>query len=99
MRFTKDTLQNVKLAMWEKTELPDNELKDGKWVKTGRVTEKTTYTFRDATGEKLVILGSNDYRNFEGELVDVTFELKFDEFKKRLSVKLGSVQKADPALL
>jgi len=96
MRFTKDTLQNVKLAMWEKTELPDNELKDGKWVKTGRVTEKTTYTFRDATGEKLVILGSNDYRNFEGELVDLEIDVIFNDFQKRNRVTLATVRKAQP---
>lgn len=99
MRFVKDSLQNVKLAMWEKTELPENELKDGKWVKTDRKVEKTTYTFRDASGEKLVVLGSNDHRDLEGETVDLEIEVIFNDFQKRNRVTLAQVRKSDPKLV
>lgn len=104
MRFTSDSLQKVKLVMFEKTMMKDSEMKevDGKkvFVKNGQETEFTTYTFRDSFGEKLVILSKeNSYRALEGETVDIEVEIVYNEFGRKNRVSLASVKKSAAALV
>lgn len=104
MRLKSDSLQKVKLVMWEKTMLPDSDMKEvnGKKVfeKNGKETEFTTYTFRDGFGEKLVVLSKiNDYRALEGAEVEIELDLAYNDFSKKTQVKLASVKKADATLL
>jgi len=99
MRFKSEKLQEVKLVMYEKTLMPESIMQevDGKkkFVKTGKDTEMTTYTFRDGFGEKLVILSKdNGYRNLEGETVDIVLEVVFNDFQKKNTVKLASCEKS-----
>jgi len=103
MIFSVDKLQKVKLMFYEKTMLPESKMQevDGKksFVKTGGEVEMTTYTFRDASGDKLIVLSKeNGYRALEGELVDIDVDIKYNEFTKKLQVKLASVKKSDPQL-
>jgi len=84
--------------MWERTEMPasnyDQESK--KFIKTGGVMEMTTYTFRDGFGDKLVFLSKNgDYRKLEGSVVDITLDVKLDEFTKKVRTKLLDVVPAE----
>jgi len=104
MIFASDKLQKVKLVMYEKTMLPESEMREegGKksFVKTGKEVEMTTYTFRDGAGDKLILLSKeNGYRNLEGEVVDITLDVKFNDFTKKAQVKLASVTKSDSTLL
>jgi len=98
MRFKSDSVQEVKLVMFEKTMMPDSIMQEvnGKkqFVKTGKESELTTYTFRDGFGEKLVILSKdNSYRNLEGELVSLGLEIVYNDFQKKNNVKLVSCEK------
>lgn len=98
MRFKSEITQEVKLVMYEKTMMPESTMQevDGKkkFVKTGKETEMTTYTFRDGFGEKLVILSKdNSYRNLEGELVSLVLEVIYNDFQKRNTLKLVSCEK------
>jgi len=91
-------LENIKLVMWEKTDMPESVMsKDEKgktvFTKTGNKTEKTTYTFKDEFGEKLVFMGNNDYRNYEGESVTLYLKINYDDFNRRAKVSLDSVQR------
>jgi len=104
MIFKSDSLQKVKLIMFEKTMLPESEMKEisGKkeFVKTGKETEFTTYTFRDGMGDKLVLLSKdNSYRSFEGEIVDIEIDVKHNEFTKKTQTKLASVRKSGQTLV
>jgi len=96
MKF-KSVEKNVKLVMWEKTEMPESNMgeKDGKkvFVKTGKMIEMTTYTFRDFVGEKLVILSKdNAFRAMEGKDVDLTVEVVFNDFQKKNRVSLVKLE-------
>jgi len=87
----------MKLAMWEKTMMSESVMgKDDKgktvFTKTGNKTESTTYTFKDEYGEKLVFLSSNNnYRNLEGEEVEVQIEISHDDYNKKNKVQLKSI--------
>jgi len=103
MIFSADKLQKVKLMMWEKTMLPESEMKDvdGKksFIKTGREVEMTTYTFRDGMGDKLEFLSKeNGYRALEGETVDIEIDVKLNNFTKKIQTRLASVRKSQPQL-
>jgi len=103
MTFHSDKLTKTKLVMWEKTDMPESKLVEtnGKksFEKTGKTEEMTTYTFRDGFGEKLVILTKdNSYRALEGEMVDLSVGVVFNDFQKKNRVALISCKKSDPAL-
>jgi len=105
MIFKADAIQKVKLMLWEKTMLPESEMQTNsagkkEFIKTGKEVEMTTYTFRDAMGDKLVFLSKeNGYRSLEGEVVDIELDVKYNEFTKKPQVKIASVRKADPSLV
>jgi len=87
------------MVMFEKTMLPESEMKevDGKkqFVKTGKEVEMTTYTFRDSFGEKMVALSKdNSYRNLEGSIVNIVIDVIFNDFTKKNTVKLVSCEPA-----
>lgn len=99
MIFTKDSLQKVKLVMFSRKDLPASEMKEvnGKktFVKNGLMTEMTEYTFRDESGQTLVLLTKdNSYRTLEGELVDIVIDVSINDFTGKVAVKLVSVQKS-----
>jgi len=81
MIFTPDKLQDVKLLMWEKVEMPASVAEkdsSGKTVfrKTGGMVEMTNYIFRDSFGTTLEIQSkNNDYRTLEGEIVDIQVDI------------------------
>jgi len=85
------------LLMWEKTDMPDSNYDEAtkKWIKTGGKTEKTTYTFRDIDGSKLVFLSGNKYREYEGRSVNLQIDLSYDNFTRANKLKLESVTLAD----
>jgi len=94
-----DVMNQVKLVMFERTMMPESTMEtvNGKkeFVKTGKEVEMTTYTFRDGFGDKLVMLSKeNGYRDLEGELVDITLDVKYNDFTKKTQTKLVGVQKA-----
>lgn len=89
----------VKLVMWDKVNMPESESKevDGKkvWVKIpGKFIEKTNYTFRDITGEKLVAFGDNSHRTLEGELCDIELEVSYNDFTRKNQIKLFGITKS-----
>jgi len=93
--------QEVKLIMWEKTEMPDSDMvtneKTGKkeFVKNGKTTEMTTYTLRDGFGNKFVVLSKdNSYRSLEGEMVEISVDLVYNDFNRKTQIKLASMAKA-----
>lgn len=103
MIFTTDSLQKVKLVMWERTMMPESEMKEvsGKksFVKTGKEIEMTTYTFKDSAGDKLELTSKeNNYRTLEGEIVDITLDVKLNNFTKKLQTRLARVEKSQPQL-
>jgi len=76
-------LSNIVLKMWEKTMMPESVLQDGKYVKTGKKLEQTTYTFVDEWGNKLVFLSDNQgLRKSEGKLGVLEVALTHDNFNK-----------------
>jgi len=87
--------KSVELKMWEKTMMPESTMQevDGKkkFVKTGKEVEMTTYTFRDEFGDKLVILTKkNDYRALEGSKGVLEFDIKLDDFSKKIKTSFNS---------
>jgi len=99
MIFKSDKLQQVKLVMFEKTDMPSSDMKevDGKkvFVKNGKFEEMTTYTLRDGFGNKIVTMSkNNDFRALEGEIVDVELDLVFNDFTRKTQVRLLSLKKA-----
>lgn len=84
----------TKLLMWEKTDMPDSNYDEAtkKWIKTGSKTEKTTYTFRDIDGTKLVFLHDNKAREYEGKDVDLQLELSYDDFNRRNKIQLKHIR-------
>lgn len=93
------TAKDLKMIMWEKTELPENELveSNGKkeWKKTDKTVEKTTYTFRSIAGEKLILLANNEHRKLEGLICDVDLDISFNEFQRKNKISLSSVLKSE----
>lgn len=89
-------IKNLKMVMAEKTDLPDRVKNEttGAWDKTGKVTEKTTYTFKDILLEKLVVLGDNKYRDLEGKEVNIQLDIKYNDFGRKISVSLKNVTAA-----
>jgi len=90
-------VEDVKLLMWEKTEMPESSMeKDANnktvFKKTGKMTEMTTYTFRNGFGEKLVILSKyNNYRELEGKVVDLVLDVQFNDFSRKNKISLESI--------
>jgi len=90
--------KDVKMVMWEKTEMPESIMskdKEGKTVftKTEKVLEMTTYIFRDIVGEKLVILSKdNGFRTMEGKDVKITLDVVFNDFQKKNRVTLSKLE-------
>lgn len=86
------TIENVKLKMWEKTDLPETNLNNGIRVKTGNKVEFTTYTFVDEWGSKLVFLTKSDrFRVLEGETGNLTLKIELDDFGGRRKWKVSLV--------
>jgi len=83
--------------MWGKAEFTEKLInKDtGKYEKTGRKEERTTYTFKDEFGEKLVLLAGNDYRELEGRQCNITLSVKYNDFDRATRVSLATVVPAD----
>jgi len=92
---------NTKLVMWEKTEMPESVMeKDeaGKTVfrKTGKKVENSTYHFRDEFGDKLSFMSpNNNYRNLEGQDIELELEIGYDDFKRKNKMSLVSVSPVD----
>jgi len=90
---------NVKLAFFKKVDMPESVMKeiDGKkqFVKTGKMEEMTEYTFRDEVGDTFIILSKdNTLRELEGGYVDITIEVKYNDFQKKNRISLASCVKA-----
>jgi len=90
-------IEGVKMAMWEKTEMPEKRLnpESGKYEKTGQKEERTTYTFKDEFGEKLTFLGKNDWRELEGRDCDITLAIRYNDFDRVTRVSLQECLPAD----
>jgi len=86
-------VKGMTLKMWEKTMMPKKALnkETQKWEKTGEKEERTTYTFLDEFGDKLVFLGGNEYRDFEGEEVAITLDIAYNNFERKTTVSLKTV--------
>jgi len=88
----------TKLKMWEATHMPESEkvTVDGKtsYQKTGKKVEKTTYTFIDELGDKLVFLSDNEYRTMEGKAVELDLDITHDDFNRKNKIQLKSVREA-----
>lgn len=86
------------MLMWEKKEMPDREYnKDSKmWIDTGKMIEKTLYTFRGNNGNVIVLYGSNEFREYEGRDVKILVEINQREWqgKRNTRVKLLDVNPA-----
>jgi len=89
------TAENITLVLWAKRELPERTRVDGEWQPTGKMTEKTEYTFRDEFGETIVLLGNNDYRELEGKQCDIALGITYNSFQRRNVVSLESCQLAE----
>jgi len=88
--------EGIKLAMWEKTELPERE-KDanGDWKNTGKKVEKTTYTFKDEFGDKLVLLSNNEYRELEGRQCDIVIGITYNDYDRKNRITLEGCNPGD----
>lgn len=89
-------IEGLKFVMWEKTDMPESAMsKDEKgktiFVKTGNKIEKTTYTFKDEYGDKLVLMAGNEWRGLEMEKVDVLLAINYDDFNRKVKVTLKKV--------
>jgi len=91
--------KKVELKMWEKTMMPESVMVDSvvngktkkEFQKTGKEVEMTTYTFRDEFGDKIVVLTkNNDYRALEGARGVIEFNVRLDEFTKKLKTTFSS---------
>jgi len=80
--------ENITLVMWSKRELPERTRVDGEWKPTGRIEEKTEYTFRDEFGETIVLFGNNDYRELEGKECDIVIGITYNSFQRTNRVSL-----------
>jgi len=90
IKFMLTTIENLKVALWEKRELDDrNYNKETKeWIKTGNKVEKTLYTLRDEFGEVLKFLAGNEYRDMEGSIVRLTLKIEYNEFTNLNKISL-----------
>lgn len=90
--MVKLSAENITLVMWKRRELPERTLnrETNKWEKTGGVTERTEYTFRDEFGDILVLLGNNDYRELEGKECDIVIGVRYNEFERKNTMSLES---------
>jgi len=86
-------IENLKLIMAEKSDLPERKQGEGgEWEKTGKTIEKTTYTLKDVlSSEKLVFLAGNDYRILEGKDVDIQVDIKFNDFSRKTAIVLKTM--------
>jgi len=89
--------KQVRLKMWEKTEMPKSIMveNNGKksFQKTGEMIEMTTYYFTDIFGEKLVLTSAdNTFRTLEGKEVTVTLDIEFNSFKNVNKIKLVGIE-------
>jgi len=86
------TIERVKLALYEARSLPERKKgEDGKWTPTGNKTEMTMYTFRDEFGEVLKFLASNKYRELEGQEVNISLDVTYDDYNNKNKVSLKDV--------
>ena len=91
------TIKGLTLVMWEKTMMPDSNYDSAtkQWIKTGSLTEKTTYVLRDEFGSKIVFLSGNDFRKLEGKIVDVEVKLVYGEFGRKNKVSLSRISESE----
>lgn len=91
---------DMELKMWEKTLIAENlkgtdgklVKENGKTVKTGKVIEYTTYTFRNIAGEVEKIMSlKSDFRALEGKQVTVSFGINRSEFQGKTECKMSLV--------
>lgn len=89
----KFTIPQLQMVMWSKKELKEREKgPDGEWRDTGRTIDKTEYTLRDEFGDVIKFIADNEYRPLEGEMVEVTLGIEFNEWQNKNTVKLESIQ-------
>jgi len=82
----------VTLKMCEKVMLPESVLnpETGKYQKTGKKVENTTYTFVDDQFNKLVFLSSNnEMRKLEGQKGNLYLSIVHDDFNGVNKVKFN----------
>jgi len=91
------TIRGLELVMWEKVDMPDSVYNKEKkaFEKTGKFIERTSYTFRDEFGDKIVFFGDNNYREYERQGVDIDVKLSYDDYNRKIKVSLASVRKAE----
>lgn len=89
-------IKGLKLAMVEAVVMKDRTKNaQGVWEDNGKTIEKTQYTFKDTlTHEKIVLFGKNDFRGFEGKIVNVQVDIKYNDFAKQVKLGLGSISEA-----
>jgi len=98
-----DKVENVRLIMAASIKMPSSDRvvdENGKssFKKNGKFDDMTKYLFKKSTGESFEITTKNNqFRTLEGELVDITFVIVYDEFKKKLGVKLFEIEKSKTA--
>jgi len=97
----KSNMQNIRLVdivlkMWEKTMVSESLLnpETGKYQKSGKKIENTTYHFIDKEGNKLTFLSDESkYRELEGSNGVLIVSLVHDDFKRINKIKfLGFVE-------
>jgi len=91
----KAELQPMNLVLWEKKELPERQKNSvtGEWDKTGKMTEYTTYTFRDEFGETLKFMMLDDgYRKWEGSEVQIVLGITYDDYNNVNKLKIESIE-------
>lgn len=83
----------TQLVMWEKQELPERRKNEatGEWEKTGHNVEKTLYYLRDEWGDMLKFLADNEYRNFEGSMVEAELDITYNDYQNKTVVKLVDI--------
>jgi len=84
------TLDGITLKMWEKTMMNESVFseEEGKYKRTGKKVEQTTYTFVDEVGDKLVFLSDNNaLRSQEGKTGELFLALSYDNFNKRNKIQ------------
>jgi len=95
----KVNISDLELKMWKKEMMPENlkgadgkfqKDENGKFIKSGKEVEYTTYTFRDLTGEVLEIMSAkNDLREQEGKTGLVVLNLTRRSFQGKTETKVS----------
>lgn len=87
-------IPQMQLIMWERKEVKERKQNPAskEWEDTGEKIEKTQYTLRDEFGDVLKFLADNEYRPFEGSMVQVVLEVEFNEWQNKNTVKLDSIE-------